>query len=71
MSTRRVTGEQVWKVAGAGYVEVPLWVTLTDKLDGPGCILECGDDGCEEWEADGDLGVSVYVISECEMQNQP
>ena len=71
MSTRRVTGERVCKVAGAGFVGQPLWMTLLQPLDGLGCLLECGDDGCREWDGRVVNGGNLFHVSESEMKDQP
>lgn len=69
MSVRRSSGDLVWKLPNAGFVGLPGNVVLSGEPEP--CILECGDDECQEWPNawSEEHGGFAYHVSECEVED--
>jgi hypothetical protein len=78
MSKRRKPGDIVMKSRYAGFVGAASLVVIQSEDNPMGCMMECGDPKCVEWEtclecdAQGNLlgGVACHV-SECQMSDAP
>lgn len=78
MSTRRNPGDVVLKRACAGFSGNEGLGVIPEGSEPFPCILDCGDDDCQEWpdlwacdESGKPTGDSWCHVSECEMQDKP